>query len=304
MSVLDVAIVGAGPAGISAAIWAETLELRYAAFEGAEAPGGQLHRVFNAVVDYPGVEPGDGAALAGRFAAHLERVGARVRCGIRVEVVDAAAGVVVAGGERVAARFLLLATGVRRRRLGVPGEAEYVGRGVSPSASRYAGLFRGKRVLVVGGGDAAFEEALILAEGCEHVTLAHRGASFRAREDFVARAEAHPRIAILTGATLEAIEGGDSVERARLAAGAAQFTLDVAGVFVCVGVEPSSELVRGQLELDERGYVRVDSRGRTSSPSVYACGDVCSGSSWTVAAAVGEGAAAVKDIQRRLVGSE
>jgi thioredoxin reductase (NADPH) len=300
MSDLDLVVVGGGPAGISAAIWAHTLHLRYAVLDAGATPGGQLHRVYNTIVDYPGVEPGDGSALAGRFAAHLDRLGVEVRSGSRVAAVDVAARAVEVDGARLDAAYLLLATGVRRRRLGVPGEAEFVGRGVSPSASKFAHLFRGRRVLVVGGGDAALEEALILADGCERVTLAHRSDRFRGRDDFRERVEAHPRIDVLVGAELEAIEGEGEVERARLRVGSTSSVLDVAGVFICVGVEPATDLVAGQLDLDERGFVRVDATQRTSADGVYAAGDVCSGSSWTIAAAVGEGAAAVKDVQRRL----
>jgi thioredoxin reductase (NADPH) len=298
---LDVLVVGAGPAGISAALWAHTLELSYAVLERGETPGGQLLRVYNKVVDYAGLPAADGAALAERFRDHLASVGARIETGAGVAVVDVAArSIETAAGDRHTARHLVLATGVRRRTLGVPGEAEFVGRGVSPSASRYAHLFRGQRVLVVGGGDAAFEEALILARVCERVTLAHHSDRFRARADFRERVMADPRVEVLTGVTLEAIEGNERVERARLAGPGGPVARDVAGVFVCAGVVPNTDLVEGQLDLDDRGYVRTDARLRTSVDGVYAAGDVCSGSSLTIAAAVGQGAAAIKEIQRRL----
>jgi thioredoxin reductase (NADPH) len=216
--------------------------------------------------------------------------------------IDAERCEVEADGETLASRYLLLATGVRRRTLGIPGEAELAGRGVAPSASRYAEDFRGERVLVVGGGDAAFEEALILARVCEHVTLAHHGDRFRARPDFRERVAADPRIELVTGVRLEAIEGDERVEGALLG-GAEPRTLDVAGVFICVGVQPNSELVAGHVERDGAGYVLVDARQRTTCDRVYAAGDVCAGSSLTVAAAVGQGAAAVKDVSRRIAAS-
>ncbi len=305
MADVDVAIVGGGPAGISAAVWAHTLRLRYAAFDAGGAPGGQLHRVFNPVVDYLGVEDApDGARLARRFSSHLEAVGAAIRRSARVTAIDVASGVVEADGGRVAARFLVLATGVRRRTLGVPGEADVVGRGASPAASRYANDFRGRATLVVGGGDAAAEEALILAEVCDRVALAHRGDELRARPDFRARIAAHPRIAVMARTELEAIDGEPGVERARLRGPDGPVELGVAGVFVCVGVVPNSELVAGALALDRAGYVVADARQRTSHERTYAAGDVCAGSSLTIAAAVGQGAAAVKDVQRRIAAGE
>jgi thioredoxin reductase (NADPH) len=302
MRELDVAIVGAGPAGMSAAVWAHTLKLRHAVLDAGDAPGGQLRRAFDRIVDYPGIaEAKDGAELATRFVRHLDSLGIHVWRGAAVTRIDVASCTVeTAAAGRVAARFLILATGVRPRKLAVPGEADVVGRGMSPSAAKYADRFRGERVLVIGGGDAAFEEAIILAEGCEHVTLAHRGERFRARADFRDRVRAHPRIRLLTNTRLEAIEGDERVERAQLRGPEERFAVDVAGVFVCVGVVPNAEFVAGQLDLDDRGYIRTDVRQGTSADRVYAAGDVCSGSSFTIAAAVGQGAAAVKDVQRRL----
>jgi thioredoxin reductase (NADPH) len=297
---LDLVIVGGGPAGIAAALWAWDLKLRFAALDAGREPGGQLHRVYNQVADYPGVEAADGAGIARAFAEHLARHRVELRAGVAAERLDAESGAVEAGGVRLVARFVLLATGVRRRALGVPGEAELAGRGVCPSATRHAGEFAGRRVLVAGGGDAALEEALILAEVCDRVTLAHRGASFRARPDFRARVAAHPRIEVLFGAELRAIVGDGRVEGVRLNRAAADETLAVEGVFVCVGVEPNSEIARGQLGLDPAGYVVTDVRGRTSADRVYAAGDVRAGSSWTIAGAVGDGASAVKDVSRRL----
>ncbi len=301
MSIVDVVIVGAGPAGISAALWAHTLELRYEALDAGGAAGGQLHRVYNKIVDYLGFPSADdGAALATRFREHLDAIGVRTRQSRPAVHLDADAPAVETATERIAAKFVLLATGVRRRTLGVPGEADFVGRGVSPSASRYAERFRGKRVLVIGGGDAAFEEALILAGVCEHVTLAFRGDAPRARGDFRARAAATSVIEMAGHTDLVAIEGSQDVERAVLRREGVEIGIPVAGVFVCVGVIPNSNLMGTALDLDQAGYVRVNARQRTSSPRVYAAGDVCSGSSLTISAAVGQGAAAIKDMQRRI----
>lgn len=304
MTSLDVVIVGAGPAGISAAIWAHTLKLRYAIVESAEAAGGQLLRVYNRVVDYAGMPSENGAALAERLRGHAGELGVAIRTGASVSSVDLERGVLKVDDAEVESRFVVLATGVRARSLGIPGEAAFVGRGVSPSASRYAEQFRDRRVLVVGGGDAAFEEALILAGVCREVTLVHRSATFSARADFRERVASNPRIHVIEFAELIEIEGADHVERVRLQVRGEGSALDVDGVFICAGVEPNSELVADQVERDGRGYVAVDTQMRSSHSLLYAVGDVRSGSSLTIAAAVGEGATAIKDIQRRLTRGE
>ncbi len=304
MTSLDVVIVGAGPAGISAAIWAHTLKLRYAIVESAAVAGGQLLRVYNRVVDYAGMPSENGAALAERLRGHAGELGVAIRTGASVSSVDLERGVLKVDDAEVESRFVVLATGVRARSLGIPGEAAFVGRGVSPSASRYAEQFRDRRVLVVGGGDAAFEEALILAGVCREVTLVHRSATFSARADFRERVASDPRIHVIEFAELIEIEGADHVERVRLQVRGEGSALDVDGVFICAGVEPNSELVADQVEFDARGYVAVDTRMRSSNSLLYAVGDVRSGSSLTIAAAVGEGATAIKDIQRRLTRGE
>lgn len=304
MTSLDVVIVGAGPAGISAAIWAHTLKLRYAIVESAAVAGGQLLRVYNRVVDYAGMPSENGAALAERLRGHAGELGVAIRTGASVSSVDLERGVLKVDDAEVESRFVVLATGVRARSLGIPGEAAFVGRGVSPSASRYAEQFRDRRVLVVGGGDAAFEEALILAGVCREVTLVHRSATFSARADFRERVASDPRIHVIEFAELIEIEGADHVERVRLQVRGEGSALDVDGVFICAGVEPNSELVADQVEFDARGYVAVDTQMRSSHSLLYAVGDVRSGSSLTIAAAVGEGATAIKDIQRRLTRGE
>lgn len=304
MTSLDVVIVGAGPAGISAAIWAHTLKLRFAIVESAAVAGGQLLRVYNRVVDYAGMPSENGAALAERLRGHAGELGVAIRTGASVSSVDLERGVLKVDDAEVESRFVVLATGVRARSLGIPGEAAFVGRGVSPSASRYAEQFRDRRVLVVGGGDAAFEEALILAGVCREVTLVHRSATFSARADFRERVASDPRIHVIEFAELIEIEGADHVERVRLQVRGEGSALDVDGVFICAGVEPNSELVADQVEFDARGYVAVDTQMRSSHSLLYAVGDVRSGSSLTIAAAVGEGATAIKDIQRRLTRGE
>jgi thioredoxin reductase (NADPH) len=302
---VDLLVIGAGPAGMSAALWARRLDLEALVLDAGDRPGGQLWRIPGPVPDYPGLEPTLGADVAARFAASLAATDVSVRTGAVVERLDAVqATVELAGGERLSARFLVLATGVRPRRLGVPGESDVVGRGPAPVAYRHAPAFAGRRVLVVGGGDAALEEALLLAPVAEHVTVAHRGDRLTARPAFVDAVRRDPRIELRLGQRLVAILGDADVSGAELETTEGRIVIPVQGVFVCAGVQPNSELVRGQVDLDAAGFVRTGPMQRTSADRVYAVGDVCSGAALSIAAAVGQGATAVKDIQRRLASAD
>jgi thioredoxin reductase (NADPH) len=239
-------------------------------------------------------------ALASQLHEHLTRVGGEVKTGRRVTRVDAALGEVEASGELLRARFLLLATGARPRMLNIPGERDELGRGSCPAARRHGHLYKGKTVLIVGGGDVALEEALLFADICERVLLIHRGSRFRARPEFQADVEASPRIEARMNTALVAIEGENEVNGARLEGPGGASRVEVAGVFICAGLAPHSELLRGQIDMDPLGYVITDVRQRTSAPRLYAAGDVCARSAWSVAAAIGQGATAVKDVERRI----
>ena len=299
----DLIVIGAGPAGLAAAVAARVLGVETLVLDGGPLPGGQLLRNPTPIRDCPGIEAPSGPLLAQRLRDHLAREGGVVESGQLVERLDGERGEVVVAGQTRRARFLLLATGARPRRLGIPGEAEAIGRGRSPVAREHGERYRGRTVLVVGGGDVALEEALLFAERCERVLLAHRGDRFRARHDFVAAAAANRRIEIRFATTLQAIEGHPDVEWARIRGPAGDERLAVAGVVICAGLAPASELVIGQVALDPQDFVITDVRQRTSLPRLYAAGDLCAASPWTVAAALGQGATAVKDIERRLWGT-
>lgn len=300
MGELDLIILGAGPAGLSAAVVAEVLKLRSITLDAGNEPGGQLLRNPAAIRDCAGIDSPSGMTLASKLHEHLTRLGGEVKTGRRVTRVDAARGEVEASGELLRARFLLLATGARARTLNIPGERDEPGRGPGQAARSHGHLFQGKTVLVVGGGDLALEEALLFSEICDRVLLIRRGSRFRARPDFRAPVEASPRIEVHMNTALLAIEGEDKVKAALIEGPRGVSRVEVAGVFVCAGIAPHSELLRGQIDMDPLGYVITDVRQRTSAPRLYAAGDVCAHSAWSVAAAIGQGAAAVKDMERRI----
>jgi len=299
----DVIIIGAGPAGLSAALWCDELGLDTLVLEEAEETGGQLLRVHNAVENHLGVVAPDGRALRDVFAAQVEGRGFDLWTQVEVERVDLRARQVsLRSGERLRAVALILATGVRRRRLGVPGEEEFQGRGVLESGTRDRAEVAGTDVLVVGGGDAAAENALLLAEVCPTVTLVHRGRRLGARAEFAERVRGEHRINVFTEARLTRIMGRERVEAVEIERDGAlkPFRMAVRGVLIRVGAEPNSELFRDQLRADARGYVVVTGEQETSVEMVFAAGDLSNPDAPTVSGAVGAGATAAKVIASRL----
>jgi thioredoxin reductase (NADPH) len=205
-------------------------------------------------------------------------------------------------GEELQSIFLIVATGLRRRRLNVPGEAEFAERGMIESAARDRELFAGRDVCVVGGGDAAVENALLLSEVCATVTLVHRRKKLRARAEFVERLKGTHCITVFTEADLLRVIGGERVEAVEIKRHGAikSFQMAVGGVLVRVGYEPNTELFREQLKMDEGGYVVITSEQETSVDNVFAIGDVASPLAPTVSGATGAGATAAKIIAARL----
>jgi len=302
----DVIIIGAGPAGLSAALWCDELGLDALVIEQATEVGGQLLRVHNPIENYLGARAANGRELRDLFAAQVEDKEFDLWTEAEIEGVDLKAKRVrLRSGEGLQSIALVIATGVRRRRLNVPGESEFKGRGVLESGRLEAEAVAGEDVLVVGGGDAAAENALLLAETCATVTLAHRGKGLSARPEFAERIKGDHHITVFTETTLERILGGERVESAEmLRAGALKpLRMAVRGVLVRVGVEPNTELFRGQLHADERGYVVVTGEQETSAEMVFAVGDVSNPLAPTVSGAAGAGATAAKVIASRLSGS-
>ena len=314
---LDALILGGGMAGLSAALSLRGFAIDVAIVEEAVRPGGQIHEVHAVIRDYPMAYGLDGARFAAQLLGEARAAGFAILVGAPVTKVSARGRWVERPGqggdggggggakprtERLHARALVLATGLRRRALGVPGERELLGRGVTHSANRDRTLFAGRPVVVVGGGTAAVEDALLCADVGSRVTLLHRSARFRARTDFLARARANPRIRIVTNVEILRIEGTDRAEAVEFRPRGAPRPrhVEAAGVFVRIGWDPRTELLRGQVALDRAGYVRVRAGGATNVPGVWAAGDVCSPHCPTLANAAGQGAAVAWEIVRAL----
>jgi thioredoxin reductase (NADPH) len=299
----DVIIIGAGPAGLSAAFWCDELGLDTLVLEQAEEVGGQLHRVHNPISNYLGLKARNGAELLELFTKDVSDAGFDLWTQTEIELIDVRAKrVSLRSGERLQPIAIILATGVRPRSLGLPGEKELAGKGMIESATRDRDLVAGHDVCVVGGGDAAVENALLLAEVCPTVTLVHRGRKLRARREFVQRLQPNHAVTVFTESVLTRIIGDDHLEAVEIQRkdGLKPFQLAVRGLLIRIGVEPNTELVREQLQLDQKGYVAVNSEQETSAPMVFAIGDVSNPAAPTISGATGAGATAAKVIAARL----
>ncbi len=299
----DVIIIGAGPAGLSTAFWCDELGLDTLLLEQDEQIGGQLHRVYNPINNYLGVKTSNGKELLELFSKDVDTADFDLWTQTAIASVNLKARrLSLQSGESLQSIAIVIATGVRPRELGVPGEKEFVGKGMIESAARDRELFAGRDVCVVGGGDAAVENALLLAEVCPTVTLVHRGKKLRARRELAQQLQSSHRITVFTESILTRIIGDEEVLAVEVLRkeGLKPFQIAVRGVLIRIGVEPNSELFREQLEVDEKGFIRVSSEQETSVPMVFAVGDVSNPIAPTISSATGAGATAAKVIAARL----
>ena len=299
----DLIIIGAGPAGLSTAFWCDELGLDTLLLEQAEQIGGQLHRVYNPIHNYLGLKTRDGKELLEHFTKEVDAADFDLWTQANIASIDLKAKrLSLQSGESLQSIAIVIATGVRPRQLGVPGEREFVGKGMIESATRDRQLFAGQDVCAVGGGDAAVENALLLAEVCPTVTLVHRGKKLRARRELAERLRSSHRVTVFTESVLTRIIGDEEVEAVEILRkeGLKPFQIAVRGVLIRIGVEPNTELFKDQLETDEKGYIRVNSEQETSVPMVFAVGDVSNPIAPTISSATGAGATAAKVISARL----
>jgi thioredoxin reductase (NADPH) len=298
-----VVILGSGPAGWTAALYAGRANLRPLVLSGSQL-GGQVS-ITDEVENYPGFPQGTtGPELADLMQKQAERFGARV-------VVDEVTQVDLTHGcpfhlkthsQEYETEAVVVATGASPRRLGVPGEEELIGRGVSFCATCDGFFFRGKDVVVVGGGDSAVEEGLFLTRFANQVRVVHRRNELRAGETLKQRARANAKMSFVWDTVVEQILGERKVDSVRLRNLSTGETSDLAtdGVFIHIGHYPNSDLFRGQLTMDERGYLIVDRSMMTSVPGVFAAGEVQDPVYRQVATSVGQGAAAGMMVERWL----
>ncbi|MGV1087784.1 MAG: thioredoxin-disulfide reductase [Mycobacterium sp.] len=300
----DVIIIGSGPAGYTAAIYTARAELKPLVFEGT-AFGGALMTTTE-VENFPGFRNGiQGPELMDEMREQALRFGADLQMD-DVESVSLAGPVkevVTASGETHRARAVILAMGAAARYLGVPGEQELLGRGVSACATCDGFFFKEQDIAVIGGGDSAMEEATFLTRFARSVTLVHRRDEFRASKIMLERARANEKITFLTNTAVLAVEGDSTVTglRIRNVHTGEESTLPVTGVFVAIGHDPRSELVRDSVDLDGEGYVVVQGGStETSLSGVFAAGDLVDHTYRQAITAAGSGCAAAIDAERWL----
>ncbi|HEY8374521.1 MAG TPA: thioredoxin-disulfide reductase [Pseudonocardiaceae bacterium] len=299
----DLIIVGSGPAGYTAAVYAARAQLRPLVFEGTQYGGALM--TTTEVENYPGFRDGImGPELMEQMRAQAERFGAELRTE-DVEALDLTGPVKKAtvNGVEYAARAVILAMGAAPRYLGVPGESELLGRGVSSCATCDGFFFREHDIAVIGGGDSAMEEATFLTRFARSVTIIHRREEFRASKIMLERARANEKIRWITNTVVTEVLGEGTVSGLRLrnTVTGEESTLPVTGMFVAIGHDPRSELVRGQVELDEAGYVKVRHPSTaTNLPGVFAAGDLVDRNYRQAITAAGSGCAAAIDAERWL----
>ncbi|WP_068178808.1 thioredoxin-disulfide reductase [Mycobacterium sp. UM_CSW] len=307
-TVHDVIVIGSGPAGYTAALYTARAQLAPLVFEGTSFGGALM--TTTEVENYPGFRDGiTGPELMDEMREQALRFGAD----LRMEDVESVSldgpvkSVVTADGETHRARAVILAMGAAARYLQVPGEQELLGRGVSSCATCDGFFFRDQHIAVIGGGDSAMEEAIFLTRFASSVTLVHRRDEFRASKIMLDRARNHDKIKFITNAAVLAVEGDTTVTGLRLRDNITgeESTLAVTGVFVAIGHEPRSGLVRDQVDVDPDGYVLV--QGRTTSTSVegvFAAGDLVDRTYRQAITAAGSGCAAAIDAERWLAERE
>ena len=300
----DVIIIGSGPAGYTAALYAARAQLRPLVFEGSVTAGGALMNTTD-VENFPGFPDGVlGPDLMDAMRKQAERFGAEL-VAEDVTGVDLAADPkrVIVEGDVYLARTVIIATGSRYRELGVPGEKGLAGHGVSWCATCDGFFFRDTDIAVIGGGDSALEEATFLTRFARSVTLVHRRDALRASKIMQERAFANPKISIRWNSVVTEVLGESKVSGLRLrdTVTGEESTLPVAGVFVAIGHDPRSDLFSGQLTADPDGYLLVEQpTTRTAIPGVFACGDVVDRSYRQAVTAAGTGCAAALDAERYL----
>ena len=300
----NVIIIGTGPAGLTAALYAGRSDLKPLVFEGIQA-GGQL-MITTDVENYPGFPDGIlGPELMDRFRKQAERFGARMLPS-DVTRVDFKADPkrVWAGADEYLAKTVIVSTGATAKWLGIPGEERLTGRGVSACATCDGFFFRDKRLVVIGGGDSAMEEALFLTKFASKVIVVHRRDAFRASAIMGNRVVEHPKIEILWDTEVAEIHGDNGVEGVTLvdAKSDERHYLETDGVFVAIGHEPNTAVFKGQLNLNPSGYVVLAGDGTTATgvPGVFAAGDVSDSRYRQAVSAAGSGCMAAIDAERHL----
>ena len=291
----DVIIIGGGPGGLAAAMWCADLGLNAILLEKESKYGGQLNLINGPITNYPGVETANGCELRNIFIQQADKTPTIKYLFSEVVNIDDTT-VTTADGRRIVGRTIIISTGVRRRKLNIPGETEFAGRGILESGVAAREKVAGKQIVIVGGGDAALENALILGETADKVIVIHRRNSFSARREFLEKASKNTRIEFVTNAIVTSINGSEAVESIEYQNLNAndKTSINADAVLIRIGVTPNSEPFRSTVELDQHGYIITDKSCLTSTPNIFATGDIANPNAPTISGATGEAATAIK----------
>lgn len=301
-----VLVLGSGPAGWSAALYAARAELNPLVLTGMEI-GGQA-ALTHTIENYPGFPEGVGGTQLGElFQKQAERFGARVEYDTATEVdLSQRPFTIKTYGQEFKAETLVISTGASPTHLNVPGEVELTGKGVSYCATCDGWFFKEKKVTVVGGGDSALEEAIFLTRYASSVTIIHRRNELRAGAILQSRAKANPKISFIWDTVVTGVVGEGAVKTVALrnvkTGQESQFPTD--GLFIFIGHKPNTQLFQGKLQMDEGGYIVTDKRMQTSVPGVYAAGEACDPIYRQVVTSAGMGAAAAMQAAKFLEDNE
>ncbi|MCD8014055.1 MAG: thioredoxin-disulfide reductase [Lachnospiraceae bacterium] len=302
--IYDVIIVGSGPAGLSAAIYAVRAQLSVLVLEKEYMSGGQMLNTYE-VDNYPGLPGIGGFELGVKFREHAEKLGVKfINIEVRhiAEEEEGRVKVLHTNREEFHAHTVILAMGARHSTLGVPGEKEFSGMGVSYCATCDGAFFKGRTVAVVGGGDAAAEDALFLARGCEKVYLIHRRDELRAAKLLQERLKKCGNVEFLWDTEVAEIRGDDQVESVKLRnkKDGSERILCLEGVFIAVGMKPNTGIVANLLHLDKNGYISASEDGITEKPGIFAAGDIRTKHLRQIVTAVSDGANVISSVEAYL----
>ena len=292
MEQYDVIIVGGGPGGLTAGLYTSRAKMKSLLIE-KKWPGGQLRNT-ELIEDYPGFESISGSELADRMEKQARNLGLEILLdGVdSIKAEGALKKVQTEGGKEFLAKAVIITSGGEPRRLGVPGEEELAGRGVSYCAICDGAFFQGMEVAVIGGGDSAVEEAIFLTRYASKVYLIHRRNEFRAQPTAVDKARSNEKIEILLDTKVKSINGADEVESLTLVRHGEEARLDVKGVFIFVGFVPNTQLWSGPIERSQNGFYVTNANMETSVPGLFAAGDVREQLTRQITTAVGDGTTA------------
>lgn len=298
----DVIVIGSGPAGLTAGIYGRRAGLSTLVIEGNYIQGGQILNTYE-VDNYPGLPGISGMDLADKMKDHMMAQGTDIlRARVTGITVEGDVKVVHTPEEEVRGKTVILAAGAVHRKLGVPGEEEFTGRGVSYCATCDGAFFRNKTVAVIGGGDVAVEDAIFLARACKKVYMIHRRDELRAAKSLQEALFHTPQVEMCWNKTVSEIGGEQQVQWITVdsTTGEESVRLDVDGVFVAVGITPDTEFVKDLVQLDKGGYIVAGEDGKTSVPGIYAAGDIRTKPLRQIITAAADGANCITSVEEYL----